>query len=145
MEGRKHSEVEEEEEETVEVSIRVSFGEFLSSGVYLVRSIQAGRLFLRFCLFPKGKGRRKPRGSGVNELKEEGSSNQSSRGGFSLNVLRGNRVCYGGLSETIFFFERNLIGMVSNSCGEIDFFFEENSNQGRLQKFQGIGSLVRKD
>lgn len=38
MEGRKHSEV-EEEEETVEVSIRVSFGEFLSSGVYLVRSI----------------------------------------------------------------------------------------------------------
>lgn len=39
MEGRKQSEVEEEEEETVEVSIRVSFGEFLSSGVYLVRSI----------------------------------------------------------------------------------------------------------
>lgn len=40
------------------------------------------------------EGRGKPRGSGVNELKEEGSSNQSSRDGFSLNVLRGNRVCY---------------------------------------------------
>lgn len=90
------------------------------------------------------KGRRKPRGSGVNELKEEGSSNQSSRGGFSLNVLRGNRVCYGGLSETIFFL-RNLIGMVSNSCGEIDFFFKRIQIRVDCRVFQGIGSLVTKD
>lgn len=88
-------------------------------------SIDIGRTPLPSLLsLPEGRGG-KPRGSGVNELKEEASSNQSSRDGFSLNVLRGNRVCYGGLSETIFFFfffERNLIGIVSNSC-EIDFLF----------------------
>lgn len=33
-----------------------------------------------------------------------------------------------GCQKRFFFFERNLIGMVSNSCGEIDFFFEEDSN-----------------
>lgn len=71
-------------------------------------SIDIGRTPLPSLLsLPEERGG-KPRGSGVNELKEEASSNQSSRDGFSLNVLRGNRVCYGGLSETIFFFLRGI-------------------------------------
>lgn len=103
MEGRKHSE--EEEEETVELSIRVSFENFSRLGCTLFDRYRQDASSFAFVSSRRERGEAQRI---LNELKEEASSNQSSRDGFSLNVLRGNRVCYGGLSETIFFFLRGI-------------------------------------
>lgn len=90
----------------MELSIRVSFENFSRLGCTLFDRYRQDASSFAFVSSRRERG--EIRGSGVNELKEEASSNQSSRDGFSLNVLRGNRVCYGGLSETIFFFLRGI-------------------------------------